>query len=109
MGSPGAGKSTFYRRNLEPLGFERVNQDTLKTKDKCLKVADSLLENGKSVTVGEFLIGFYVLPNLSFPVASIFFFFFCYSRIDMLVCVPNARVLYISITDVSYFTTIAYM
>lgn len=52
MGSPGAGKSTFYRRNLEPLGFERVNQDTLKTKDKCLKVADSLLEDGKSVTVG---------------------------------------------------------
>jgi len=64
VGSPGAGKSTFYRRNLEPLGFERVNQDALKTKDKCLKVADSLLEDGKSVTVGEFLIGFYVLLYL---------------------------------------------
>lgn len=30
-GSPGAGKSTFYWTTLEPLGYERVNQDTLKT------------------------------------------------------------------------------
>ena len=30
-GSPGAGKSSFYWRHLKPLGFERVNQDILKT------------------------------------------------------------------------------
>ena len=30
-GSPGAGKSTFYWDYLEPLGYERVNQDILKT------------------------------------------------------------------------------
>lgn len=30
-GSPSAGKSTFYWKYLEPLGYERVNQDTLKT------------------------------------------------------------------------------
>lgn len=30
-GSPGAGKSTFYWKQLEPLGYARVNQDTLKT------------------------------------------------------------------------------
>lgn len=30
-GSPGAGKSTFYWNNLEPLGYERVNQDILKS------------------------------------------------------------------------------
>ena len=30
-GSPGSGKSTFYWTHLKPLGYERVNQDTLKT------------------------------------------------------------------------------
>jgi bifunctional polynucleotide phosphatase/kinase len=30
-GSPGAGKSTFYWKYLKPLGYERVNQDTLKS------------------------------------------------------------------------------
>lgn len=30
-GSPGAGKSSFFWRHLKPLGYERVNQDTLKT------------------------------------------------------------------------------
>lgn len=30
-GSPGAGKSTFYWKYMQPLGYERVNQDILKT------------------------------------------------------------------------------
>ena len=30
-GSPGAGKSTFYFKHLQPLGFQRINQDILKT------------------------------------------------------------------------------
>jgi len=30
-GSPASGKSTFYWKYLAPLGYERVNQDTLKT------------------------------------------------------------------------------
>jgi hypothetical protein len=30
-GSPGAGKSSFYWRHFQPLGYERVNQDVLKT------------------------------------------------------------------------------
>jgi bifunctional polynucleotide phosphatase/kinase len=30
-GCPGAGKSSFYWQQLEPLGYERINQDILKT------------------------------------------------------------------------------
>lgn len=50
-GSPGAGKSTFFWRQLEPLGYARVNQDILKTRDKCLRVAEEYLNEGKSVAV----------------------------------------------------------
>lgn len=50
-GSPGAGKSTFYWRVLEPLDYKRVNQDTLKTRDKCLKVAREYLTRRESVAV----------------------------------------------------------
>ncbi|EPE36814.1 HAD-like protein [Glarea lozoyensis ATCC 20868] len=51
VGSPGAGKSTFYWHNLQPLGYERVNQDILKTRERCLKVAEQYLIEGKSVAV----------------------------------------------------------
>ncbi|KAH8677657.1 polynucleotide kinase 3 phosphatase-domain-containing protein [Xylariales sp. PMI_506] len=51
VGPPGAGKSTFYWRFLEPLGYERINQDTLKTRPKCLKVAADVLSAGGSVAV----------------------------------------------------------
>lgn len=50
-GSPGAGKSSFFWQHLEPLGYERVNQDTLKTRDKCIKVATQYIEEKKSVVV----------------------------------------------------------
>ena len=39
-GSPGAGKSTFYWNKLQPLGYERVNQDTLKTVSLFPRLAD---------------------------------------------------------------------
>lgn len=50
-GPPGAGKSTFYWRYLKPLGYERVNQDILKSKDKCFKAARDHLEDGEPVAV----------------------------------------------------------
>ena len=30
-GSPGSGKSSYFWKNLQPLGYERVNQDILKS------------------------------------------------------------------------------
>jgi bifunctional polynucleotide phosphatase/kinase len=51
--APGAGKSTFFWRHLKPLGYERVNQDILKSRDKCVKVADEHLSSGKSVAIGK--------------------------------------------------------
>ncbi|PTU19257.1 hypothetical protein P175DRAFT_0461841 [Aspergillus ochraceoroseus IBT 24754] len=50
-GSPSAGKSTFYWDYLEPLKYERVNQDILKTRQKCIKVAKEHLAAGRSVVV----------------------------------------------------------
>lgn len=50
-GSPGAGKSTFYWENLQPLGYERINQDSLKSRDRCLKVAREQLHAGRSVAI----------------------------------------------------------
>ncbi|KEF51197.1 uncharacterized protein A1O9_12811 [Exophiala aquamarina CBS 119918] len=50
-GSPGAGKSTFFWDVLQPLGYERVNQDILKTRDKCIRKARELLGAGSSVAV----------------------------------------------------------
>lgn len=50
-GSPGAGKSTFFWTFMQPLGYERVNQDLLKTRDKCVKVASQHVEEKQSVAV----------------------------------------------------------
>ena len=52
-GAPGAGKSTFYWNHLKPLGYERINQDILKSRDKCVKVAQDHLEEGDSIVIGQ--------------------------------------------------------
>ncbi|KAJ8117412.1 hypothetical protein ONZ43_g4217 [Nemania bipapillata] len=50
-GPPGAGKSTFFWKYLKPLGYERVNQDTLKTRAKCFKAAAEFLDDGSSIVI----------------------------------------------------------
>ncbi|KAK6334260.1 hypothetical protein TWF730_003474 [Orbilia blumenaviensis] len=50
-GRPGAGKSTLTTKYLEPLGYERINQDILKTRDKCVKAAEGHLKEGQSVVI----------------------------------------------------------
>lgn len=54
-GPPGAGKSTFFWKHLKPLGYERINQDTLKSRAKCFKAATEFLGDGSSVVIGAYL------------------------------------------------------
>jgi bifunctional polynucleotide phosphatase/kinase len=52
VGSPAAGKSSFYRNHLLPMGYSRINQDTLKTRDKCVAEATLLLQQNTPIVVG---------------------------------------------------------
>jgi bifunctional polynucleotide phosphatase/kinase len=49
------GKTSLYKRHFEPVGYEHVNQDTLKTKARCLNAIEAALKAGQSVVVGTFL------------------------------------------------------
>ena len=51
VGPAGSGKSSFYHKNLKGLGYVHVNQDKLKTKEKCYSVTESALLEGKSVVI----------------------------------------------------------
>ncbi|KAK0611859.1 polynucleotide kinase 3 phosphatase-domain-containing protein [Immersiella caudata] len=51
VGPPGAGKSTFFWKQLKPLRYERVNQDQLKSKDNCFKAAAAFLKEGESIVI----------------------------------------------------------
>ena len=53
VGSPASGKSTFYRNHLLPIGYSRINQDTLKTRDKCVAEATLLLQENSPVVIGS--------------------------------------------------------
>jgi bifunctional polynucleotide phosphatase/kinase len=51
VGSPGSGKTSFFKKYLEPNGYIHINQDKLKTQQKCIKLADQNLKEGKSVVI----------------------------------------------------------
>lgn len=52
VGCPASGKSTFYRDHLLPMGYARINQDTLKTRDRCVVEASTLLAESTPIVVG---------------------------------------------------------
>ena len=51
VGRPGSGKSTYARRFFSGRGYEICNQDTLKTRDRCVKATKEALRAGRSVVV----------------------------------------------------------
>jgi len=51
VGPPASGKSTFTKNHMVKHGYYHVNQDTLKTKQKCLDITKQQLTAGKSVVV----------------------------------------------------------
>jgi bifunctional polynucleotide phosphatase/kinase len=48
---PAAGKTTFFQRHFAPLGYIRINQDKLGTRDRCIKVAKEALQQGQRIVV----------------------------------------------------------
>ncbi|ORE22647.1 PNK3P-domain-containing protein [Rhizopus microsporus] len=51
VGYPASGKSSFVKKHLVPKGYVYVNQDELKTRDKCIKACQEALSNEKSVVI----------------------------------------------------------
>ncbi|PPQ63178.1 hypothetical protein CVT24_005723 [Panaeolus cyanescens] len=51
VGYPSLGKSSFYRRYFEPAGYVHINQDQLKTREKCVKALQEKLKEGKSCVI----------------------------------------------------------
>ncbi|KAK4050106.1 DNA kinase/phosphatase Pnk1 [Microbotryomycetes sp. JL201] len=51
VGSPASGKTTLFKKFFEPAGYAHVNQDTLKTRAKCITVVRELLSSNKSCVV----------------------------------------------------------
>lgn len=57
VGFPGSGKSYFTKINILPHNYVLINQDTLKTKAKCMKAFRAALDNKKSVVVDNTNLG----------------------------------------------------
>lgn len=53
IGYPCLGKSSFFRGHFEPAGYTHINQDILKTRDKCVKALQEALKAGQSCVIGK--------------------------------------------------------
>lgn len=53
VGYPCLGKSSFYRRHFQPIGYTHVNQDILKKREKCVQAVKESLRAGLSCVVGK--------------------------------------------------------
>eukprot|EP01105_Mastigella_eilhardi_P001023 TRINITY_DN1129_c0_g1_i1.p1 TRINITY_DN1129_c0_g1~~TRINITY_DN1129_c0_g1_i1.p1 ORF type:complete len:550 (+),score=127.44 TRINITY_DN1129_c0_g1_i1:268-1917(+) len=51
VGCPASGKSFFFAKKHQQHGYVIVNRDSLKTQDRCLKMAKEQLQCGKSVCI----------------------------------------------------------
>ncbi|KAI7889401.1 polynucleotide kinase 3 phosphatase-domain-containing protein [Mucor mucedo] len=51
VGYPASGKSSFVKKFIVPKGYVYVNQDTLKTRDRCVKACKEALANKQSVVI----------------------------------------------------------
>lgn len=51
VAAQGSGKTEFVKKYILPHGYVHINQDICKTKKKCLSIAKSAFEKGKSVVV----------------------------------------------------------
>lgn len=51
VGYPCVGKTTTFKRHFQPHGYVHVNQDTLKSRDRCIKAVGVALDEGKSCVV----------------------------------------------------------
>jgi len=49
--SSASGKTTFFRKHFAEQ-YQHVNQDTLKTRDACMKAATECISRGQSVVIG---------------------------------------------------------
>jgi bifunctional polynucleotide phosphatase/kinase len=51
IGFPGSGKSTFFNKYVEPFEYIRINQDTLKTKNKCISETEKYMIINKNIVI----------------------------------------------------------
>jgi bifunctional polynucleotide phosphatase/kinase len=53
-GYPSLGKTSFFRLHFLPEDYAHINQDTLRTRQKCLEAVEAALAADRNCVVGEF-------------------------------------------------------